>query len=97
MGEEKQTIIINNKHLEKATIFVNKHNELMEEAISQEEVILFILDSWKGEEYKATLAYKGIMIFPELHESDGFFATYARVTVFADFSFDNDDFQSYEV
>lgn len=93
MSTEDKTILINTKHLEKATIFVNTHNDSIKDALTQNEVINFILSSWKDEEYKSVLRYKGIIIIPELIQTGNEFTTVAVITVHPDFSSDFEDYE----
>jgi len=94
---EEQSIVINIKHLEKATMFVNTNNKSVEDAITQDEVIDFISNSWKGEDYKLTILYKGIAIVPEVLRYGEEFSTVAHITVFPEFSSNTEDYMEFKL
>ena len=59
-------MFLSTEYIEDAIKFINEHNTLIEEVVSKDDVVDFIIEQWIDEEYLFPLMYNGIMIFPQL-------------------------------
>lgn len=104
MEEESKAVesffYINTESLSKATQYVNTHNTTIDDALTQEEVLQYITDSWHVTTGNIeTLLYKGVIITPYLLSIEDKICLTAVISVIPHFYSDTeqDDFEAYSL
>ena len=98
-GLQKREVVINMAHLDTACKFINTHNTHIKDALSQDEVLNFMIESWEGDSYLTPLRYCGVILFPEriMGDKEGEDVVIVHVQTLADFSSSEEDMVSVSI